>query len=211
MSFFDNRYFNRIKYDIKYHFSYYSRIYFAFFLLAILGIGIGIFTALNSLEIYAFGNYYDSDFYMVVIKQMSVASLFFSRAFKIIIFFAFIFVLSFSFYTIPIQFLLIAYRGYVIAYNCTLLIRFFSFNGLINVLVFILPVNLIVLLSLVGASVISFNRCLAIRRSRAFKGYDCSAGLILKKMACFYLLSLFAYLLEVVLIMIFIFSIGVVL
>lgn len=112
----------------------------------LIGILTGIFTAIRyarGASLIAFDDFSLSQY---LAGDLGTSDLFFSRLFSTTVFSIIICVCSCTIFLIPINFLLLTYRAYLVSLNCSIIIIVNGLSGIVTCLLIVLPCQLISLL-----------------------------------------------------------------
>lgn len=130
----------------------------------LLGIISAIFTVIKYSDAIKIDNIFDNNFLLIIKGDRGVVGSFFSYLLIFLVFFGVIIFFNFKPWMMTFTFIILFYSGYVIGYNITILIVLFSFTGLLNGLLLVLPLELLVCLVLLIASAVAIKRCLIIKK-----------------------------------------------
>ena len=133
--------------DFKYHliegFKSNKKICFFLFLFSFIGILTGVFTAINYCNGATLINFNDFSLCQYLSGNLGSLNLFFSRFLSFSVILIITTITSFSVYLIPINFFLLAYRGYLLSLNVAIMVIMYGIGGIITGLVIILPCHLL--------------------------------------------------------------------
>lgn len=111
--------------------------------------------------------------YSYINGSAELGGLFWSQLIKFLAPLVLIFICSLNFYSGLISFIFITYQAALFVLTSAALISLYGFSGVLNVLLVMLPVNLIYFLVLGYFVVLNFGRCLKAKKYRFFAyGFD---------------------------------------
>lgn len=125
-----------------------KKICFFIVLVCLIGILTGVFTAINYCNGESLINFNDYSICKYISGELGTFDLFFSRFFSYTLVLLIIWLSSLSVFLFPASLFVLAYRGYLLSLNVSIMIILYGVNGLITGIVVILPVHLIGLLLL---------------------------------------------------------------
>ena len=168
-----------IKYKLVDTISQNKKTTFFLIIFALIGFLTGIFTAIrygNGESLVCFNDFSLSQY---LSGELGTRDLFLSRLFSTTICTLIIFITSFSVFLLPVGFILITYRAYLISLNCSLIIIVNGLGGILTCLLIIIPCQILSLLAL--ALFCSFS-C---KRAVAKKKYGTSCKIWDKLLICY--------------------------
>ena len=142
-----------------------KKTYFFLVLLALIGILTGVFTAINycnGATLAYFSNYSLNKF---LLGELATFNLIFYRFLSYTTVVVIVSITSLSVYLIPINFFLIAYRGYLLSLNVSIMVILYGIGGILTGIFVVLPCQLISLI------IISFYAGSACKRAYNRKCY----------------------------------------
>lgn len=147
---------SNIKYGILAGFKQNKFLFVFSAFVAVLGLITGIFVALKcGVTLSTLGSY---NLNIYPCENVASFAMFVSRLFSCFCVLLILTVSSLYVLLIPIGFLIIGYRSYLIGFNCTLLICLFGISGAINSVLVIFPCQLLLTLAFVVYFVLMINR-----------------------------------------------------
>lgn len=149
---------------------------FFLFIVALIGILTGVFTAINycnGATLVSFSNFSLNKF---LSGQLGTLELFFSRFVSNLCVVGIVTVTSISVYIIPINFFLIAYRGYLLSLNVSIMVILYGVGGILTGLLVVLPCQLIALF------IIGVYICISNSRAYSKKCYGTPQGKLFSKL-----------------------------
>lgn len=180
-----SRKFSGIKYKLWENFRENKKTTLILILVASLGIFTGLFTAIRYAQGASLIAFNDFSISRYLSGELGTWSLFFSRIFSSTVVILIISISSLSIFLMPLSFIVIGYRSYLIGLNCSLIIILNGLSGIISCLLIILPCQLAGLLAL---SIFSSYSC---KKSCMKKRYgNCNFKLWNKLLIIFLLLIL---------------------
>lgn len=145
-SFSKRRGFSNLKYSILDSFKSNRKTTFFLIIFLLLGLLTGIFTAIRYAKGSSLIAFNDFSLSQYLAGDLGTSDLFFSRLFSNTIVAVIICIGSLSVYLLPINLIVLTYRSYLVALNCSLIIIINGFGGIISCLLIILPCQIITLL-----------------------------------------------------------------
>ena len=133
-------------------------------LMLILGLALGVYTALKYSGEIELSNLSDVCLVEFLKGDKGIMGLFFPYMFKFLFCISIIIFLNFKPILSICSYLLLTVRGYLIGFDLTAIILLYGFAGVLNVFVVIIPFELIVCLVLIATSAIAINRNFNIKR-----------------------------------------------
>ena len=137
---------SNLKYKIAEGFNNNKKCCFILFLVALIGILTGVFTAINYCNGQTLINFNDFSLCKYLSGELGTLELFFSRFLSYAIVMAIVLVTSCSVFVVPINFFLLAYRGYLLSLNVSIMIILYGVGGIMTGIFIILPCHLLCLL-----------------------------------------------------------------
>lgn len=187
-----SRKFNGLKYKITDVFRENKKSTLFYILFCLIGLLTGIFTAIKYANGASLINFNDFSLSQYLAGELGSKDLFFSRLISSTVITVIICLNSFSIYLIPISFLLITYKAYLISLNCSLIIIVNGLGGIVTCLLIIFPCQIIGLLILALFCAISCKRAIVKRKY----GTSCK---ILDKFLIVYFLLIILNIIETIL------------
>ena len=154
----------RLKNKLTLFFNQYKIVILFSALMLILGLALGIYTTLKYSGEIELSNLSDIGFVEFLKGDKGVVGLFFSYMFKFLFCISIIIYLNFKPILSVCSYLLLIVRGYLIGFDLTAIILLYGFAGVLNVLIVIIPFELIVCMVLIAATAIATNRNFNLKR-----------------------------------------------
>lgn len=156
----------RLQFDVKDHISRFKIFYLGLLGVFVIGIAVGIFASGISGILFVDNalNY----FYRLFNGGFNFFSHFLSRFLSNLLFVLIISVFSLHVFCFPLQVLYIFYRGFILGTACKTIVALFSFTGIINIIVIIVPMQIVIMFLLFFCCVIGDSRSLACFRNRNY-------------------------------------------
>lgn len=174
-----SRKFGGIKYKILDAINQHKKTTFFLIIFALIGLLTGIFTAIrysNGESLVCFNDFSLSEY---LSGDLGTRDLFLSRLFSTTICTIIIFVSSASIFLLPVGFILITYRAYLISLNCSLIIILNGLGGILTCLLIIIPCQL------VGLLILALFCSFACKRAVSKKKYGTTCKIWDKLLLCF--------------------------
>ncbi|MBO4412837.1 MAG: hypothetical protein J5779_02365 [Clostridia bacterium] len=121
---------------------------FCIIIVCLIGVLTGVFTAINYCNGQSLINFNDYSICKFISGQLGTLDLFFSRFFSYTLVLTIIWVSSLSVYLFPVSLFVLAYRGYLLSLNVSIMIILYGVNGIVTGVFVILPVHLVGLILL---------------------------------------------------------------
>lgn len=137
---------NGIKYSLAEGFKSNKKTCFLLIILSFVGILTGVFTAINYCNGETLINFNDFSLCQYLNGELGTLELFFSRFLSYSIVILIVSFSSLSIFLIPINFFLIAYRGYLLSLNVSIMVILYGIGGILTGLLIILPCQLLSLI-----------------------------------------------------------------
>ena len=188
---------SNFKYQIVEGFQNNKKCCFILFVVALIGILTGVFTAINYCNGETLINFNDFSLCKYLSGELGTLELFFSRFFSYAIILTIVLITSFSVFVVPINFFLLAYRGYLLSLNVSIMIILYGIGGIMTGLFIILPCQL---LSLV---LIAVFMCISNEKAFTKKKYGVCKEKILGKLLIILILLTLINIIETFLLYIF--------
>ena len=150
--------FGNLKYNILDSFKSNRKTTFFLIIFLLLGLLTGIFTAIRYAKGASLISFNDFSLSQYLSGDLGTSDLFFNRLFSNTLVISIICVCSNSVFLLPINLIILTYRSYLVALNCSLIIIVNGFSGVICCLLIILPCQLISLLIITIFASYSFKR-----------------------------------------------------
>ena len=154
-----------LKYKIAEGFRNNKKTCFFIFIVALIGILTGVFTAINYCNGATLINFNDFSLCKYLSGELGSLELFFSRFFSYTVIILIVSLSSLSVFILPINFFLVAYRGYLLSLNVSIMVILYGVGGMMTGLLIILPCQLLSLF------LISVYICVANNRAFMKKRY----------------------------------------
>lgn len=154
-----------LKYKIAEGFRSNKKTCFFIFIVALIGILTGVFTAINYCNGATLINFNDFSLCKYLSGELGSLELFFSRFFSYTVIILIVSLSSLSVFILPINFFLVAYRGYLLSLNVSIMVILYGVGGIMTGLLIILPCQLLSLF------LISVYICVANNRAFMKKKY----------------------------------------
>jgi hypothetical protein len=132
-----------LKYKLVEGFKNNKKTCFFIFLVALIGVLTGIFTAINYCNGTTLINFNDFSLCRYLSGELGSLELFFSRFFSYTIVLLIVSFTSVSVFILPVNFFLIAYRGYLLSLNVSIMVIMYGIGGMMTGLFIILPCQLL--------------------------------------------------------------------
>jgi len=158
-------------YDIKFHIRHYKTIYFMFFLCLIIGVVCGLVIIFSSESYLALLTSKNKSLYPYINGTANYVANFWKQFLFFIGPLVLIFMLNMNYYTGVLSYLFITYQSGLLALSCAAIIKTYGVSGVFNVLLVVLPINILYLCIMVFFSV----TCL-VRSRQAFLGRNFAYG-----------------------------------
>ena len=147
---------------------------FIIVIVCLIGILTGIFTAINYCNGQSLINFNDYSMCKFLSGDLASVDLFFSRFFSYTLVLSIIFLSSVSVYLFPLSLFVLAYRGYLLSLNVSIMIILYGINGIVTGILIIFPIHLLGLIFLSTFACICFKKAVLTKRFGAcnFKVWD---------------------------------------
>ena len=132
-----------LKYKIAEGFKNNKKTCFFIFIVALIGVLTGVFTAINYCNGATLINFNDFSLCKYLAGELGSLELFFSRFLSYTTILLIVAFSSISVFILPVNFFLIAYRGYLLSLNVSIMVIMYGIGGIMTGLVIILPCQLI--------------------------------------------------------------------
>ena len=153
-----------LKYQIVEGFKKNKKTCFFIFIVALLGILTGVFTAINYCNGATLINFNDFSLCKYLSGELGSLELFFSRFFSYTIVVLIVTISSFSVFILPVNFFLIAYRGYLLSLNVSIMVIMYGVGGIMTGIFIILPCQLLSLFLICAYVCVANNKAFMKRR-----------------------------------------------
>ncbi len=129
-------------YQVKEHFKSNAFYYVLATIFALLGIAVGIYISVTGYRYSALLSSADRNMFSYITGNAEYTSIFYSRLINILLCVLIIFVLTLTKYTSIIGFIFLGYQSALIVLSSAAVISTYGLAGILNAILFILPVNL---------------------------------------------------------------------
>ena len=170
---------------------------FFLIILALIGILTGVFTAINYCNGATLANFSNFSLNKFLLGELATLDLFFHRFLSYTTVVIIISITSLSVYLTPINYFLIAYRGYLLSLNVSIMVILYGVGGILTGILVVLPCQLISLI------VISFYACFICKRAYNKKCYGTNSSKLFPKLILTLLVLTFINLAETLLLAVF--------
>lgn len=194
---FSKRY-SSFKYKAFDSFKQNKKVAFFLIIFAVIGLFTGLFAGIRYFNGYTIIDFNDFSISAYLNGELGTSSLFYSRLFSTVMVSIIIWISSISIYLLPMSLIVIIYRSYLLALNCTIIILFNGLGGIISCLFIIIPCQLIAMLLIVMFASYAFKYSY-IKRHFGF----CNEFKIWKKVMLFFFLILIINLIETLFLFVF--------
>jgi len=168
----------------------------SFSLLFLIGLFIGIFIRKSATINIYYIEYTENYYYGIFCQSQSVFSILFSRIINNLLFFSIIILLSLSIYLIPVHFIIIFYRGFILGVVCVIIFTTYSINGIFLTILVVVPQNIITTFFLIISIITGIGQAKIIKRQHCYFNFKT----FILEIFILFLLSLLGALLELVVI-----------
>lgn len=185
-----------------------NRKMFLLYVLCVLtGVILGLFFTIDLTGSFFTFDYANRFFNIVFVNNISIITVIFDRVFINFQLFLLLFIFSLHFFMAPLHYVFILYRSYILSSTAAIIISLYGVLGVVNVILLIVPQQLITLFFLINFSIMGIKNSLNNRRYKGFFDFKSFVG----KSLCFYLISLLTVVLDIFLIYIIIrpFNLGI--
>ena len=156
----------RYKFDtIKDHFRDNALYYFFACLFTLVGLGIGLYISLTGYRYTALLSSPDKNMFAYITGTAPYTSIFYSRLINVILCVAIIFVLSLTKYTAVLGYIFLSYQMSLIVLSSAAIISLYGLTGVLNVIFFVVPVNI------ANYALMTFGLGIGLERARAWSNY----------------------------------------
>lgn len=155
---------NGLKYSLIEGFKNNKKTCFLLIIVAFIGILTGVFTAINFCNGATLINFNDFSLCRYLNGELGTLELFFSRFLSYTVVILIVSITSFSVFLTPINFILIAYRGYLLSLNVSIMVILYGIGGIMTGLLIILPCQLLSLIVIGIFICLANNKAFAKRR-----------------------------------------------
>lgn len=172
----------------------------AFFLIlfSVIGLFTGIFAAIRYFNGFTIIDFNDFSVSAYLSGELGNSVLFYSRIFSTIAISIIIWISSISIFMLPVGLVIVIYRSYLLALNCTMIVLFNGLGGIISSLFIIFPCQIITMFLIILFVSYAFRYAYIKRRFGL-----CNEFKIWKKFIIFFVLILIVNLIETFLLFIF--------
>lgn len=157
---------------------------FLMFLLALVGILTGVFTAINYCNGATLANFSNFSLNKFLLGELATLELFFNRLLSYTAVVVIVSLTTFSVYLSPISFFLVAYRGYLLSLNVSIMVILYGIGGILAGIFVVLPCQLLSLI------IISLYSCFVFKRAQNKKCYGATYKLLPKFFITIFALTL---------------------
>lgn len=154
----------RLKNKLTLYFSQYKFVMLFSTIVLVLGAAFGVYTAIKYSGELELSNLSDAGLVDFLKGNKGTMGLFFPYMFTFLFYCSIIIFLNFKPILSVCSYLLLMVRGYLIGFDITVLIVLYGFAGVLNVIIVILPFELIVWLVLITISAIAIKRNLNLKK-----------------------------------------------
>lgn len=149
---------NISKVDIKYHYKQNSGFYFAFLVFVFIGLAVGIIIVCGGDGYIKILTSDSKVLYHFINGTANSSSIFWQKFLYFFVPLILIFLMSLNYYVSLASFILVAYQSSMLVISSAALITLYGFSGVLNVLLLMLPVNIIYLSILISFGVFCLSR-----------------------------------------------------
>jgi len=142
-----------------------------FSIIFIAGLFLGIFIEKSSAVKIYYIEYTENYYYSVFSQSESAFSILFIRIGNNILFFSITILLSLSIYLVPLHFIIIFYRGFILGVVCVIIFSSYSINGIFLTVLVVIPQNIISTFFLILAIISSMENSQIFKRQRCYFGF----------------------------------------
>lgn len=153
-----NRRIYRLKNKLSLYFNEYKFTVLICFIFLIIGASFGIFTAVKYSGEIELDNLADSNLVDFLKGDRGTMGLFFPYLFSFLFYCSVIIFINFKPFLSVITFLLLIIRSYLVAFDVTVIIILYGFTGILNVVLIILPCELMLLMILTIIAAVAIKR-----------------------------------------------------
>ncbi len=150
---------------IKQHFKDNAYLYCLVIVFATVGIVIGIYLSVTGYRYTSLLSASDKNIFDYINGTASYTSIFYARLIDVFVCLLIILVFNLSIYTSFLSYIFLSYQMALIVLSSSAIISLYGFTGIINVVLFVLPINL------ANFVIMSIAICISIERARAQKTY----------------------------------------
>ncbi len=154
-----------IRDKIKDHFRDNTSSYISILITAIVAIVLGVYICLTSYNYTAFLKNADKNMLDYITGTAEISSIFYARLLDCVLCLLMIFVFNLTYYTCFLNYMFLCYQMVLIVMHCGAVISVYGFAGIINVILFIVPINILNFAAMVLAV------CFAMERSKLQNKY----------------------------------------
>lgn len=137
---------HNFKYQIVEGFKDNKKTCFIIFIVCLIGVLTGIFTAINYCNGVGEINFNDFSICQFLNGELGSLDLFFSRFLSYSVVIIIVSVCSFTVYLSPISFFVLTYRGYLLSLNVAIMVILYGISGIMTGLLIVLPCHLLSLI-----------------------------------------------------------------
>lgn len=174
------------------------KIMFFLILFAIIGLFTGLFAGIRYFNGFTIIDFNDFSISAYLSGGLGTSALFYSRLFSTLVVSTIIWISSLSIFLLPASLVIIIYRSYLLALNCSIIVLFNGLGGIVSCLFIVLPCQLIMMFLIIMFASYAFKYAYSKRRFGS-----CNDFKIWKKFLVFFFLILLINLLETLLLFIF--------
>ena len=160
-------------FDLKYYLRKNKKIYLFFLFFFFIGIVIGVFVSISSDSYLSLLTTKDKLFYDYVNGKIDFNKEVIKLIFNFVIFQLIIFLLNLNFYTGLLSYVLVSYQSALMVLSMVAIFSRYGIGGFFNIVVLMLPINLILLVSGILFAGFCLSRSLGARFNKKFSyGFD---------------------------------------
>ena len=131
-----------------------------------IGIIFGFFAINSDVSFNSILNPSDKQMFDFIAGTSSGVSIFFDKLIEFLFIFLIIFVFTLSIYSSFLAFLFIAYQSFLLVITCSVIIGLYNFVGILNVILFVVPINIIFFV------ILFYTVCVCVLRAHDCKKYN---------------------------------------
>ncbi len=150
---------------VKEHFKNNLLAYILVIVVAVAGIVIGIYLSVTGYKYTSLLSSADKNMFDYITGSASYSSIFYARLLDAFICMLIILVFNLSIYTSFLSYIFLGYQMSLVVLSSSALITLYGFSGVINVILFVIPINL------ANFIIMSIAVCLGVERARAQSAY----------------------------------------
>lgn len=150
---------------LKDHFRENALYYFFAGVFALIGLGVGLYISLTGYKYTALLSSPDRNMFAYITGTAPYTSIFYSRLLNIFISIIIVFVLSLTKYTAVLGYVFLSYQMALVVLTSAALITLYGLTGILNVVLFVVPINLI------NIVLLTFGLEVGLERARAMSNF----------------------------------------